>query len=71
MGSIRARPARKIIDTLERLQLTIGGDTHDIRPCDSWLVPGNVAHGEQNWRIHQLWGVLAVKKDYQPSVFRS
>jgi quercetin dioxygenase-like cupin family protein len=30
-----------------RLRLTIGGETHDARPGDSWCVPGGVPHGAE------------------------
>jgi quercetin dioxygenase-like cupin family protein len=30
-----------------RLRLTIGGETHDVRPGDSWCIPGGVPHGAE------------------------
>ncbi len=30
-----------------RLHLTIGGETHDVGPGDSWCIPGGVPHGAE------------------------
>ena len=30
-----------------RLRLTIGDETHDVAPGDSWSIPGGVRHGAQ------------------------
>jgi unsaturated pyranuronate lyase len=30
-----------------RLRLTIGNETHDVVPGDSWSIPGGVRHGAQ------------------------
>ena len=30
-----------------RLRLTIGGETHDAAPGDSWSIPGGVRHGAE------------------------
>jgi quercetin dioxygenase-like cupin family protein len=49
------------------MRLTIGGDTYDIRPGDSWLAPGNVTHGAAILEDSVAVEVFApVREDYLP-----
>lgn len=49
------------------MRLTIGGDMYDVRPGDSWLVPGNVTHGAQILEDSVAVEVFSpVRKDYLP-----
>ena len=41
------------------MRLTIGGDTYDIQPGDSWLRRGNVIHGPRYWKTRWRWSVFA------------
>jgi quercetin dioxygenase-like cupin family protein len=49
------------------MRLTIGGDTYDIQPGDSWLAPGNVTHGAEILEDSVAVEVFApVREDYLP-----
>jgi quercetin dioxygenase-like cupin family protein len=49
------------------MALTIGGQTHDVRPGDSWCIPGGVAHRAAI--LHDAVAVEVfspVREDYLP-----
>jgi quercetin dioxygenase-like cupin family protein len=50
-----------------RIRLTIGGDTHDVAPGDSWSVPGGVPHGAEVLEDAVAVEVFSpVREDYLP-----
>jgi quercetin dioxygenase-like cupin family protein len=50
-----------------RMRLSIGTDTHDVRPGDSWCVPGNVEHGVEIVEDCVAIEVFSpVREDYLP-----
>ncbi|HTY89938.1 MAG TPA: cupin domain-containing protein [Methanocella sp.] len=47
--------------------LTIGGKPHDMRPGDSWSIPGNVEHGAEVVEDSVAIEVFSpVREDYKP-----
>jgi quercetin dioxygenase-like cupin family protein len=49
------------------MRLSIGTDTHDVRPGDSWCVPGGVEHGAQIIEDCVAIEVFSpVREDYLP-----
>ena len=49
------------------MALTIGGIAYDVRPGDSWLVPGGVMHGSKVLEDSVAVEVFApVRQDYLP-----
>jgi len=49
------------------IQLTIGETTHDVRPGDTWCIPGNVEHNVTILADSVLVEVFSpVRKDYLP-----
>ena len=50
-----------------RIQLTIGSETHDIRPGDSWCIHGNVPHSADSLEDSVAIEVFSpVREDYLP-----
>jgi len=50
-----------------RLRLTIGGETHDVSPGDSWSIPGGVPHGAEVLEDAVAIEVFSpVREDYLP-----
>jgi quercetin dioxygenase-like cupin family protein len=50
-----------------RLRLTIGAETHDVGPGDSWSIPGGVPHGAEVLEDAVAVEVFApVREDYLP-----
>jgi quercetin dioxygenase-like cupin family protein len=50
-----------------RLRLTIGEETHDVRPGDSWSIPGGVPHGAEVLEDAVAIEVFSpVREDYLP-----
>jgi quercetin dioxygenase-like cupin family protein len=51
-----------------RLRLTIGGETHDVAPGDSWSIPGGVRHGAEALEDAVAIEVFSpVREDYLPA----
>ena len=49
------------------IALTIGDQTHDVRPGDSWCIPGGVEHGAAVLRDSVAVEVFSpVREDYLP-----
>jgi quercetin dioxygenase-like cupin family protein len=49
------------------MRLSIGADTHDVRPGDSWCVPGGVEHGVDVLEDSVAIEVFSpVREDYLP-----
>ncbi len=49
------------------LRLRIGGESHDVRPGDSWCVPGGVEHGADALEDTVALEVFSpVREDYLP-----
>jgi quercetin dioxygenase-like cupin family protein len=50
-----------------RLRLTIGRETHDVAPGDSWSIPGGVRHGAEVLEDAVAIEVFSpVREDYLP-----
>lgn len=50
-----------------RLRLTIGAETHDVGPGDSWAIPGGVPHGAEVLEDAVAVEVFSpVREDYLP-----
>lgn len=50
-----------------RLRLTIGGETYDVGPGDSWSIPGGVPHGAEVLEDAVAVEVFSpVREDYLP-----
>lgn len=50
-----------------RLRLAIGAEVHDVRPGDSWSIPGGVAHGAEVLEDSVAVEVFSpVREDYLP-----
>jgi quercetin dioxygenase-like cupin family protein len=50
-----------------RLRLTIGDETHDVAPGDSWSIPGGVCHGAEVLEDAVAIEVFSpVREDYLP-----
>ena len=50
-----------------RLRLRIGEEEHDVRPGDSWCIPGGVTHGAQILEDSVAIEVFSpVREDYLP-----
>jgi quercetin dioxygenase-like cupin family protein len=50
-----------------RLQLTIGEETHDVAPGDSWCIPGGVSHGADVLEDAVAVEVFSpIREDYLP-----
>jgi quercetin dioxygenase-like cupin family protein len=50
-----------------RLRLTIGAETHDVGPGDSWSIPGGVLHGAEVLEDAVAVEVFSpVREDYLP-----
>ena len=50
-----------------RMVLTIAGKPHEIRPGDSWSIPGNIEHGARILEDSVAVEVFSpVRKDYLP-----
>ncbi len=50
-----------------RLRLTIGDETHDVAPGDSWSIPGGVRHGAEVLEDAVAIEVFSpVREDYLP-----
>jgi unsaturated pyranuronate lyase len=50
-----------------RLRLTIGGETRDVGPGDSWSIPGGVPHGAETLEDAVAIEVFSpVRDDYLP-----
>lgn len=50
-----------------RLRLTIGGETREVRPGDSWSIPGGVPHGAETLEDAVAVEVFSpVREDYLP-----
>jgi quercetin dioxygenase-like cupin family protein len=50
-----------------RLRLSIGGETHDVTPGDSWSIPGGVPHGAEVLEDAVAIEVFSpVREDYLP-----
>lgn len=49
--------------------LTIDGKAHDLKPGDSWSIPGNIEHGAQILKDSVAIEVFSpVREDYKPSL---
>jgi quercetin dioxygenase-like cupin family protein len=50
-----------------RMRLTIGGEEHDVRPGDSWCIPGDAEHTAQALEPSVAVEVFSpVREDYLP-----
>ena len=54
-----------------RLRLTVGEDSHDVLPCDSWCIAGNVPHCAECVEEAVAIEVFSpVREDYLPDYSR-
>jgi quercetin dioxygenase-like cupin family protein len=52
-----------------RIRLTLGGDTMEVEPGDSWCIPGNVEHGAEILADSIAIEVFSpVREDYLPTM---